>query len=346
MEVGSMIRVDISKLKKGDIILSTSTKFQSKVIRFFTDSDISHAMICVANGSVMDSTGEGVHARNIEKMFYDDSCAIYAYRLKAGISDSEMQAVLAYVRSETGSPYTTLGAISSVVLPKIKGGGQQFCSRLVARAYEKAGINITTNPDTCTPADIQESPLLELIPDAVIPVSDADIENLKKEGDTTVAYRDIESRLLKNLRDIRPNIRVINDIDKILLDEPALDNIFAAIFLESGYLEFWQVERNRFPWRYDETEIVAFYNIIENKEDLIGYCENTISNDAGGKGDFMHWDQNLVRYTNYEREKGLRTFSLIRELYVNLASGHKLRVESANFLVRKYNGQNRASILI
>ncbi|WP_395598886.1 YiiX/YebB-like N1pC/P60 family cysteine hydrolase [Pseudomonas sp. A1437] len=341
-----MIKVDISKLKKGDIILSTSTKFQSKVIKFFTNSDISHAMICVANGSVMDSTGDGVHARNIEKMFYDDSCAIYAYRLKNGISETEMQAVLAYVRSETGAPYTTAGAMSSVVLPKVKGGELQFCSRLVARAYEKAGIHLTANPDTCTPADIQNSLLLELIPGAVIPVTDADIENLKTQGDTTVTYRSVEAGLLQSLREIRPNIRNMNDIDRVLKDEPLLDDIFSSIFEESGYLEFWQVERTRFPWRYDEIEIVKLYNEMENKEDLIGYCESTITNDAGGKGDFMHWDQNLKRYTDYERETDLRTFSLIKGLYINLTSGHKLRVESAKILVTKYREQNQAEVLI
>lgn len=341
-----MIKVDISKLTKGDIILSTSTQLQSKFIKFFTSSDISHAMIYVANGSVMDSTGDGVHARNIDKMFYDNSCALYAYRLKNGISDEKMQTVLAYVRSETGSPYATLGAMASVVLPKIKGGEEQFCSRFVARAYEKAGIHLTANPDTCTPADIQASPLLELIPDAVIAVTSADIELLKKEGDTTVDYRAIEVGLLRALRDIRPSIRVLNDMDRALLDEPGLDDIFANIFKESGYLEFWQVDRDRFPWRYDKLEIVKFYNLIENKKELIAFCENTIVSDADGRGDFMHWHQNLRRYENHEQNTRLQTFSLIKNLYINLTSGHKLRVDSAKILVEKYNQQNQANLLI
>ena len=100
-----MKKIDSSKLKKGDIILSTSVEFQSKIIKFFTNSDISHAMICVANSSVMDSTGEGVQARNVDKMFYDDSCAIYAYRLKQAISPEQMQGVIDYVRSENGPAY-------------------------------------------------------------------------------------------------------------------------------------------------------------------------------------------------------------------------------------------------
>lgn len=54
-----MKRIDFSKLRKGDILLTTSNKPRSKVIRTATRSDISHAMLHVANGSVMDSTGDG-----------------------------------------------------------------------------------------------------------------------------------------------------------------------------------------------------------------------------------------------------------------------------------------------
>ncbi|WP_343596893.1 hypothetical protein [Pseudomonas sp.] len=94
-----MKKIDSSKHKKGDIILSTSVEYQSKIIKFFTNSDIFHAMICVANSSVMDSTGEGVQGRNIDKMFYDDSCAIYAYRLKEEISPDRMQWVRLITKS-------------------------------------------------------------------------------------------------------------------------------------------------------------------------------------------------------------------------------------------------------
>ncbi|BBT14702.1 hypothetical protein WP8S17C03_07510 [Metapseudomonas otitidis] len=327
----SMIKVDISKLNRGDIILSTSTSFQSKVIKFFTNSDISHAMVYVAHGSVMDSTGDGVQARNISKMFYDESCAIYVYRIKGGVTEEQVKSVLQYIRSETGAPYTVLGAVSSVVAPNLKGTGKQFCSRLVARAYQKAGINFAFNPDTCTPADIQRSPLLELVSDAVVSVTEEDIKLLETQGDTTVRYRAIESALLASLRDVRPSIRVLNDAYVVLQGEPSLDDVFSNIFKESGYLEYWKVERNRFPWRYGKQEMQDFYFLISNKEDLIEYCKETLVSDE--KGDFSHWDVLLQGFEQLARETELHTFSLVRDLYANLVSGHKLRVESAKFLL-------------
>jgi hypothetical protein len=74
-----MKKIDYSKLEPGDIILTTSLAWESKVIRKATDSDISHAMLCVAPTSVMDSTGDGVQARTPQKLFYHDECAVYLY---------------------------------------------------------------------------------------------------------------------------------------------------------------------------------------------------------------------------------------------------------------------------
>ena len=74
--------IHIEALQRGDIVLTTSTEIESRLIKIGTLSDISHAMVCVSHGSVMDSTAEGVQSRNVQKMFYPDACAIYILRLK------------------------------------------------------------------------------------------------------------------------------------------------------------------------------------------------------------------------------------------------------------------------
>lgn len=166
-----MKRIDFFKLRKGDILLTTSVGKKSGVIRAVTRSDISHAMLYVAHGSVMDSTGDGVHARNLQRQIYDDDCAIYAYRTKDAIDSETMDNIIAYVRSETGAPYATFEAMKSPLKWGVKGGKAQFCSRLVARAYANAGYPLTDNPDFTTPADLQKSPRLQSIPDVVLHVT-------------------------------------------------------------------------------------------------------------------------------------------------------------------------------
>ncbi|MEE4621646.1 YiiX/YebB-like N1pC/P60 family cysteine hydrolase [Pseudomonas alliivorans] len=331
-----MKKIDSSKLLKGDIILSTSVEFQSKIIKFFTKSDISHAMICVANGSVMDSTGEGVQARNIDKMFYDDSCAIYAYRLKQQLSPEKIQGLIDYVRSENGAPYTLAGAVGAVVLPAIKGTGMQYCSRLVSRAYASQGVMFTNNPDACTPAQIQKSDLVELIPDAVTDVTQDDLDMLANQGDTTILFRDSTSKLMGELRKIDSSIRVVGDIHTSLLRNPGLDDAIAAALKRTGYLDFWKLEVSRFPWRYDLTTMVQFYHSSsdERKAEIIGYCRSTIKHETDG--DFNHWNRTMQIYQDLEIETHLQTFALFKSLYMTLSFGHEQRISHARSMLRVY----------
>lgn len=54
-------RLNDAVLRPGDIVLTTTTTAAvSKAIRVATGSDVSHAMLCVEDRSVIDATGEGV----------------------------------------------------------------------------------------------------------------------------------------------------------------------------------------------------------------------------------------------------------------------------------------------
>jgi hypothetical protein len=66
-----MKKLDESSLKVGDIILTTTTAAVSKAIRTATRSDISHAMISVADHSVIDATAEGVQSGRVLELIGD-----------------------------------------------------------------------------------------------------------------------------------------------------------------------------------------------------------------------------------------------------------------------------------
>lgn len=331
-----MKKIDTSKLKKGDIILSTSTEGTSRLIRAVTRSDISHAMLYVANGSVMDSTSEGVQARNIEKMFYEDECALYVFRPTMILSKEKIDRVVEYVRSETGAPYTRKEAISSVLSPVSRGGEDQFCSRLVARAFASVGLKISDNPDFATPADIQKSPVLTQIHDVILDVSDEELNSVGKHGDTTIQMREKIRALLKDLRKISPAIRVLNDVEPFLLENPEYDRRFAKAYKRSGYLTHWKIEMERFPWRYDSEKIESFYNSMDDhgKAVVLDYCRETIRHH--GEGDFRHWETNAAQLKRLVDVRPLETFRLNLGLYSILCENHRLRVASARVLLHLY----------
>lgn len=64
-----MKRIKIESLQPGDIILTARPGKGSKFIRGATGGMVSHAMICVQQGSFIDSTMDGVQARNIQREF-------------------------------------------------------------------------------------------------------------------------------------------------------------------------------------------------------------------------------------------------------------------------------------
>lgn len=83
------------------MLTTSAQKKPSSIIITVTKSDISHAMIYVSHGSVIDSTGDGVQARNIQKMFYDDSCEIYILRPKDSLSEEVISKIVSYAKAST-----------------------------------------------------------------------------------------------------------------------------------------------------------------------------------------------------------------------------------------------------
>jgi hypothetical protein len=123
----------------GDIVLTTTSEPMSQTIRKVIGADISHAMICVAKSSVIDSTGDGGYARNIERIILEPGCAGYVLRPSKPLTIDQLHNVISFARSGVGTRYSKTGAAKSV-LAGFAPGRRQFCSRLVAQAYREAGV--------------------------------------------------------------------------------------------------------------------------------------------------------------------------------------------------------------
>ncbi len=335
-----MKKINIDLLKKGDVVLTTSAqKKPSGIIRTVTKSDISHAMICVSHGSVIDSTGDGVQARNIQKMFYDESCEIYILRPKDSLSEDVINRIVSYARASTGARYSLREAVASVKpqLNKV-GGERQFCSRMVARAYAHGGLKLVDNPDYCTPEDIKKSKLLIHIDPPALPVSQEEIAAIQEEGDTTEGMRKVTNILLGKLRELDNKVESVNDINHLVIKNPELDATVSKALEESGYLDFWKVEITRFPWRYDSLMMVQFYHSLDDPKVLFDYCRETLSQNKNG--DFNHWQLNAKAYDELAGHYSYKVFRLFAELYLKLSFYHSQRVKAAEILLKVYGGSD------
>jgi hypothetical protein len=322
-----MRRINDSILSRGDILLTTSTAFESRTTRYWTKSDISHAMLYVGSGSVMDSTKEGVHARNIQKLSYEDACAIYALRLATPIATDRVSAVIEYVRSSTGTTYSVADAVRTISNPKSDGGAKQFCSRLVARAFDSVGIRLVDNPNFCTPEQLKQSALLKALDDASLQVTPEEVEAVRLQRDGTADMRNVTNAFLNSVRSFAPDVESIQDAVALAIRDSGLDERVAAALKDSGYLDYWKTEAADFAWRYDIAAMVALQNGLNAADPLRSYCEATMLDDADGV--FKHWLDSLQVTGQLSAMYKRKSFELLKELYLNLFELHARRVATA-----------------
>jgi hypothetical protein len=304
--------LDETKLVPGDIVLSTEDHYLSKAIRAVTKSDISHAMIYVASCSIIDSTDEGVHARNTRRLFFDDNCAVHVRRLTPGLGDEQRELVINYARSRIGTRYSKLEAVRASVGTTKTPSRQQFCSRLVAQAYAWAGIPLVDSPDYCTPDDIKNSKSLGVVPDAVMSVSSELVAHVEDDFDTNDVMREVTNKLLDAARKRNPSIECFDDIDEHLVTNPADDECFAKFYEDSGYLTAWELEFNKNRWQY---EFPLFASAPGSQTYKRSYCAGVIE----GHGDMLvRREGSRAGYTILHCENGLQTFAKLKTLYEKL----------------------------
>jgi cell wall-associated NlpC family hydrolase len=184
----------VFQLQPADVIVSTTDAAISTGIRSATGSTVSHAALYAGGGYIIEAIGEGVVKRPHFKALEEDILAI-AYR-RVGITTDKAKEVVSYAERYVGRPYDKLGAVGSgttssrggaiymgikIISPaaggvlgdRVKNNASDgnkdnafFCSELVARAFELAGIPISDLPASYTnPMGVMRSSKLQFLGD-------------------------------------------------------------------------------------------------------------------------------------------------------------------------------------
>lgn len=189
--------VKISELRKADIIVSTTGAAVSGVIRFGSGSDVSHSMLYTGNNWVIEAIAEGVKERPWAKASADATLAIALRRRE--MNDGLRDAVVTNAFSFRDRPYDAVGAAGAglykkrgaviaagltaygcsiipfcgvvtfarasadaAILNNARDANKDkafFCSELVARSYELAGVPISdgVKPTFMNPREVRVS---------------------------------------------------------------------------------------------------------------------------------------------------------------------------------------------
>lgn len=174
--------ISVDALEAGDLLVSTTREVPSKLIRSGTGSPVSHAMLYIGDGSVIEAIGEGVTLRTLGKAVAESSLVV-AFR-HPELSSEQARRVRDYARMQIGKSFNWIGVVkqagfkldqktycsgkSGEDLDRCIGWAGKvnlgtatndrfYCSELVLRAYQEAGLPLTTSPPNYSnPGDIPQ----------------------------------------------------------------------------------------------------------------------------------------------------------------------------------------------
>lgn len=173
--------IGLAALEIGDMILTTTTQLPSLVIRVGTGSPVSHSMLYIGGGRVVEAIQNGVVERSLDEALADGSFAV-AVRLQ-GLSSLRALQVRDFAGLQINKPYDyyygtikqALFRLDFLAFCSAKTGDEReacrqwagrvnlgtgtndqwFCSELVMASYASAGVPLTSKPVSwIAPGDI------------------------------------------------------------------------------------------------------------------------------------------------------------------------------------------------
>ena len=324
-----MKRFKLDNIKPADILLTARPQVSGKVVRLATDGMVSHAMICVQHSSFIDSTMEGVLAKNLQRELFHDDERLYHFRLRESIAQTTLMSILDYARSQVGTRYSLMEAARSVRKirePRLK---RQFCSRLVARAYRQAGLDLVPDADYCSPEDLRKSSMLVELPVATEFVPEEEALWWQTSPSAVEQTHKAYKELFALVRIEAPEVENFDDLLELRLLRPELDTVVVEAMRRSGYLDVWRVEHEQHPWRYDHNLMAK----IPPSEPALNYCIGTVREAYSGGTRFA---MNLATIKSRHAQHPRNSFILEIELFRTLVLAHQARREVAVTWLQKH----------
>lgn len=247
-------------LQRGDIIIDREDSEESRKIRRITRSGYSHARLYV-NNSVMEANGLGVQSVNPQRILYDRSDDVVVLRCKEITEEQKINACL-FARSEFAKEYGLSGSDNS-----------QYCFRLVAEAYQYAGIEITKTPTRCNANDFLNSEKLEVVHDMVREATEKDLEIAYGEGvlkdkghynKQTEVAAEMFSRIRAFVQENGGDAATIQDDGRLfsfLVENPKFDSGIAEILRGHEYFQLWKEHEKTHPWELNVAQLLSKFGI-------------------------------------------------------------------------------------
>ena len=338
------------KLEDGDIILERGYEIHSSVICKATGSNYSHAMIYAGN-TIIEATQKGrVFSKIPNRFAVRDINDLKVLRLKQNLPPATMKKIVEYARQCIGTEYSLKEAVYSAKPNKMmKSTESQFCSRLVARSYSSAGVELVDNINFCTPADIERSEFLCEIPNMVRLGTDQEIAHAHANS-LHDEHRESTANFCKNAMKIlslykvktvtvnkkQKNIATLNDIFQAVFERrkkiKQLDLKISELMSSTGYMDGPFHDKKQNPYRYDAELFAQKLNELDQTSGIY-FLQSEVEKDLSH---IEHRINNFLASKNNKKSK-LKVYLNDYEINENMLKTMLQRTEVILSYCLKYN---------
>ena len=329
-----MYVIDQSKLLKGDVLLTRENSLTSKSVRLGTFSKYSHAILYLGDSSFIHSDGDGVHSGNLQRLIFQKVSSVAVLRLKSEERHDHIDRICFFARTQVGKQYSVPQATASTVRTSHlfdDRSNRQYCSRLVAQAYEAGGLTLVHNADFCYPKELQKSPLLTVVPDCVRAATKPEIEFAESESPLEVQARATNDFLAKVRQIASEDVQTLEQVVDLLLRRQDLDDAVSRALKESGYLELWIKERLDHEWRYVDG-VLRNSRLPRDEQVEVASREFEM-----GQADLRRFQHMSAMFQERWRVVRLKFFMLNIDLYTKLIDLQLNRIAIAEEILRRYS---------
>ena len=258
-----------SLLEEGDILLMDT--YHARQRAKMPDDRFLHAAIYIGNNFIVEADGLGVIMNKL--LIYGfkkqkDACVL---RLKQKSNKIDSDIVL-WVRKQLGMEY---GAREALVVPKKKNtqdkesSNRTFCSRLVAQAYENAGVKLVQNSDYCSPDDFLESDGLNIVSNALREVNDETrqcIMNNRNNVDERSFIDFMLPNLLSQMSSVYSvDIQTFDQLIFTAISKSKNDKLASSTLMKQDWMMDPKEQTSFFmPWLDDNEKFLEHFTSTEN----------------------------------------------------------------------------------
>lgn len=261
--------IDLNRLQLGDIILASYDRGTSEMMEKATGCPYHHAMIVVADCSIIHSFEEGVHSANPMRDVFERAEDLVVLRLKDRVDFNLLVGAVNFVRRKVGTSYSKMerGRVLRPGMGESVAPNRQYCSRLVAQAYREFGIDLVNNADYCSLRELLESNKVEVIRDILYKGNDEQLEYARGSSEIEEKQNNATNMLLLEARNLTDaDMQTLEQLEKFVSENPEFDERITKIVEASGYLELYQIDMKNNPEHYD-------FRVLRDKVAMIHWHE-------------------------------------------------------------------------